>query len=190
MGRLHPEKGVHVLVEAFSRVAAGNPGWSLRVVGPHAESQGGGGEAFLRELVRLAAGHDVRFEGPVFDRASLAALYRAACLFCYPSLAEQGEAFGLAPLEAMACGVAPLVSRLSCFDDFIEDGRTGWRFDHRAADPAGSLAGVLAGLINDEARLEGAGRLAHESATRFSYGAVARRYLEDFHSLVGNEATR
>jgi glycogen synthase len=39
-------------------------------------------------------------------------------------VAETGEAFGVAPIEAMAYGCAPLVSNLACFRDFIEDGVT------------------------------------------------------------------
>jgi glycosyltransferase involved in cell wall biosynthesis len=46
-------------------------------------------------------------------------------MFVYPCLAEQGETFGLAPLEAVACGAVPIVSDLSCFGDFITPGVNG-----------------------------------------------------------------
>ena len=94
VGRLHPEKGVHVLIEAFNRLSALHPAWTLRLVGPAAENQGGGGKAYQQQMEALARGLPVEFTGPILDPRQLAELYRAADLFCYPSLAEKGESFG------------------------------------------------------------------------------------------------
>ena len=79
VGRIHPEKGVHFLVEAFAREARTLfAGWKLMIVGPAEEKFGGGGADFLRSLERLAEGlgDQVTFAGPIFDssdaRANLA----------------------------------------------------------------------------------------------------------------------
>src|SRR5256714_390393 len=135
VGRVHPEKGVHVLVDAFASGArTAFADWKLRIVGPTQTKLGGGGEAYLASLQRAAGKAEGRisFVGPIFDSAKLANAYRNARLFIYPSLAECGESFGLAPLEAMAHGCAVLVSNLDCFGDFIREGETGFIFDHRA----------------------------------------------------------
>ena len=50
MGRVHPEKGVHLLVRAFRRVAESAPKARLRIIGPAEERQGGGGDSYLRML--------------------------------------------------------------------------------------------------------------------------------------------
>jgi glycosyltransferase involved in cell wall biosynthesis len=138
VGRIAREKGLHVLVRAFAVAAAARPGgtdWKLRIIGPHEVAQGGDGPAYLGELRALAQtlGGACEFVGPVFDPDALVDEYRAAAVFAYPSLAEKGEAFGLAALEAMAAGCAVVVSRLTCFDDFIDAGRSGLQFDHRSA---------------------------------------------------------
>ncbi len=184
VGRVHPEKGVHLLVQAFRNLHPQRTAWSLRLVGPVATAQGGGGGGYLKELHQLATGFPVQFSEPIYDLNRLADAYRAADLFCYPSVAEQGESFGVAPLEAMACGVAPVVSALACFADFLTPGETGWRFDHRASNPANALAGQLLAAIGDDARRTATARRAAQAAVRFSLPAVAEDYLKDFDSLL------
>src|SRR5690606_11370196 len=69
-GRLHPEKGVHLLVDAFNRAANGAlRGWTLRLIGPWKTSQGGGGEAYREMLASAAAKSPGRIEllDPIFD---------------------------------------------------------------------------------------------------------------------------
>ncbi len=51
VGRIHPEKGVHLLVEAFRQLAAAiAQGWKLSIVGPWESKLGGGGEAYWNQL--------------------------------------------------------------------------------------------------------------------------------------------
>jgi glycosyltransferase involved in cell wall biosynthesis len=187
VGRIHPEKGIELLLDAFARLpAAQREGWKLLIVGPAEARFGGGGEAFMTGLQKRAAplGEAVQWIGPVFEPAQLAAYYRRASLFVYPSLAERGETFGLAPLEGMAQGCPPLVSELACFRDFIAAGENGFTFDHRAADPAATLAAQLSTLLADPARLAAAGQRARVRAADYELEKIASRYLEDFHSLL------
>ena len=184
VGRLHPEKGVHLLASAYAKVAARHPGWRLRIVGPWKAEEGGGGEAYLQGLRATLAGVAADIVGPLFDPGALAAEYQAASLFCYPSIAETGESFGLAVLEAMACGVPPVVSALDCFRDFVNDGETGWMFDHRSADPAGSLAAALGRAMVENSRAAAMGGRASAFAAGFSYERVAGQYLMDFSRLL------
>ena len=184
VGRLHPEKGVHLLVEAFAAFVKANPSWRLQLVGPVDTSHGGGGENYRQQLATLAAGLPVEFTGPVFDPEKLTALYQQADLFCYPSLAEFGESFGVAPLEAMACGVPVVVSSLECFRDFITAGKNGFFFDHRDENPAAQLAAQLHTTAASPENLARMGQQAVATAQQFSYPAVAKKYLDDFATLT------
>lgn len=190
VGRLHPEKGLHLLVPAFRRLGEAARGWRLRVVGPWEESQGGGGAGYLDSLQASAPGADIDWAGPVFDPEALAQEYARADLFVYPSIAEKGESFGVAPVEAMACGVPAVVSRLACFQDYLVDGSNGWVFDHRAPDPVEALRAALAGAMGDEARRRSAGLLARRTAEGFGVEAVGRQYLEAFARLLARPAGR
>jgi len=188
VGRLAREKGIELLLKAFRSLQVSLPdGWRLRIVGPHEVAHGGDGEEYLTELQRLAQpiGERCEFAGPVFGETALAREYRAAAIFVYPSLAEFGEALPVAPLEAMAGGCAAIVSDLRCFDDYLEDGATGFRFDHRAAEAESDLADQLRSLMTDQElreRVAAAGRCA---AGRFATAPIAARMLADFMTIVG-----
>lgn len=186
-GRIHPEKGVHLLVEAFARLHPAHPDIRLRIMGARTIAAGGGGDEYVGELQKRASGLPVEFLDPVYDRAALARELQAADLYCYPSVAETGESFGVAPLEAMGTGLAPIVSGLTVFRDFIEPGRNGLIFDHRAPDPAGALAAELKKLIVNPRMREEMGRAAHQTAQRFSTEQVASMYLHDFEKLLAME---
>src|SRR4029077_12476654 len=140
VGRVHPEKGLDVLIRAFEQVRIRHLSVRLRIVGPISADEGGGGEAYFAKLRQLANGLPVELCKPEFDVLRLANIYRDADLFCYPSMAEKGEALPVAPLEAMSTGLPVVVSNLECFLDVVKDGKTGLQFDHRASDPAITLA--------------------------------------------------
>ncbi len=153
VGRIAREKGIELLIKALryleQSVSTDLSGWKVRIVGPHEIRKGGDGVEYLRELRGLAESLkcDCEFAGAIFDEHVLITEYRRAMVFVYPSLADTGEAFGLAPLEAMATGCAVVVSNLDCFDDFIDDGVNGLKFDHRSSNPEVSLALTLRRLI-------------------------------------------
>jgi glycosyltransferase involved in cell wall biosynthesis len=180
-GRLHPEKGVHLLLEAFRTLHTQRPATTLTLAGPHSTSEGGGGEAYLARLRELARGLPVTFTGPVHEARALADLYRQHSVFCYPSLADRGESFGLAPLEAMACGAVPIVSANPVFRDFLEPGVHGFTFDHHAPDPAGALATALTRTLDAPAALRST---AGERARAFDAACLAQRWLQCFQRLL------
>ena len=95
-GRVHPEKGLDLLIKAASGLP---PDWQVRIIGPWETSQGGGGKEFLDKLRMLAQGRPVTLHGPEFNMERLAEHYREAAIFVYPSVAEKGETFGLARFE-------------------------------------------------------------------------------------------
>ncbi len=98
VGRLHPLKGVHLLLEAFARAAI--PGATLTVIG------GGGEELRLKRLAaRLGIAARVRWEGQL-PRRELAGHYARHDVFVAPSLYESG---GLTVLEAMLAGLPAIV---------------------------------------------------------------------------------
>ncbi|MGH8095322.1 MAG: glycosyltransferase family 4 protein [Chthoniobacterales bacterium] len=191
VGRVHPEKGIELLLCALPHLPAEILArWKIKIVGPHEVEFGGGGESFLHRMQKLGArsGAQVEWRGKVFDPVELAAQYRSSLVFIYPSIAEGGEAFGVAPLEAMAHGCAPLVSDLACFRDYIVDGVTGFVFDHRGPEPERKLAGRLAELLSGKNQIRQIGEAARAKAVEFDVVKVAQQYLEDFASLVNDDA--
>lgn len=193
VGRIHPEKGVHLLVQAFadlSREVASE--WSLSIVGPAEANLGGGGRDYLVQLERIAARATgkVAFPGPVFDADTLEQHFLSAQLFVYPSLADRGESFGLAPLEAMAHGCAVIVSGLECFADFIRDGETGFVFDHHAPNPAATLRLQIERAILDPKLLSRVAEKGRLKSADYSLDRVAGQFLHDFSSIIAEPDVR
>ena len=180
-GRVHPEKGLEILMRSAPRLS---PEWSVHVVGPWEVTQGGGGKGYLEHLKTLAAGSAVHFHGPEFNSDQLAFHYREAAIFIYPSIAEQGETFGLAPLEAMAWGCAPVVSGLACFRDFIEDQRNGRIFDHRSERPEEELGQILQELCAQTDLRHALAMQASQVRDSHHPRTIAQAFLEDFEAMT------
>jgi glycosyltransferase involved in cell wall biosynthesis len=186
VGRVHPEKGVHLLIEAFVRLPERvHAKWKLVIVGPMETRLGGGGDPYRTQLERAAgeAKNQIELRGPIFGAAELEQQFRAASLFVYPSLAERGETFGLAALEAMAHGCPVLVSSLGCFHDFVEEGVTGFFFDHRLPDPAKDLSNKIAQILEDEALLGRVSEAGWRKSAAYALPRVAEQFLDDFAEL-------
>lgn len=185
VGRIHPEKGLELLLQAALASRQQAPALRFRIVGPWEARFGGGGEAFQRKLSQLAAplGDAVEFVGPVFDEATLASHFASASVFVYPSLAAKGEASPVAPLEALARGCPVVTTDLACFDDTIGSGPFAHRFDHTSPDAARLLAERLAEVVSDRTQWETASIAAIARAQKFSVDQIAEVYLKGFAEL-------
>ena len=180
-GRIHPEKGLELLTKAAHALP---DGWTLSIVGPWKISGGGGGEAYLKTLKTMFDASKVRFIEPIYDIEKLNLLYREAAIFVYPSIAEQGETFGLAPLEAMAWGAVPVVSDLACFKDFIVDGGNGLIFNHRVQDARDQVMACLLRLIGDQALRHRLGEKALNVRVSHSPDSIADLFISDFERVI------
>ena len=186
-GRLHPEKGIELLIEAFSQACRlGLKGWKLRLVGPADTAAGGGGLAWWEALLAQpqAVGLPIEWLGPIYDEQQLQRSYKDASIFVYPSLADQGEAMPIAPIEAMAFGAVPIVSDLACFRDFITPGLNGLVFNHRAADAPARLAQVLLALASDPERRAALAESAIAVRQSHHPTTIARQFLDCFETLI------
>ena len=184
-GRVHPEKGLDILIKAFVLLKNDYPHLQLSIIGSRTIEMGGGGPDYYHYLLSLSGEHKVCFVDPIFDQKQLKEELSLHDIFCYPSVAENGETFGVAPLEAMATGLATIVSALDCFEDFVKDGENALVFNHRQANPEIELVGKIKLLIND---IDLRKKLGYNGAviakTNFSTEKIAREYLKDFEYLL------
>jgi len=190
VGRLHREKGLLLLADALAIVVqtTGLPPWRLLLSGPSDLERGGSGAEFREQLLQKISAalpaSRLTLLDPQFDERALAGVYQRIHVFCYPSLAEQGETFGVAVAEAMAAGAVPVVSQLACFTDFVRDGENGLAFDHRAPDASARLAAALIRLLRDPALRGRYAAAACTTARNYDYPAYAGSLLEDFTQLT------
>jgi glycosyltransferase involved in cell wall biosynthesis len=190
IGRLHREKGLDLLLAALRLLAVEKnlPAWRVMLCGPADVPQGGSGPDYAAGLARQAAEFlpPGRFciLPPVFDDNALKRIYHDTDIFCYPSVAAQGETFGVAIAEAMAAGAVPVVSRLDCFTDFVADGENGLVFDHTAPDAAGRLAAALKKLLADPVLRTRLAAAARRRTEPYGYPRFAGALLADLETLA------
>jgi glycosyltransferase involved in cell wall biosynthesis len=157
-GRLAPEKGVEVAIEAC-RVA----GLGLVVAGEGPERA---------SLERLAGDGSVRFAGRV-DDAELARLRAGARIALVPS--RSAETFGIVAAEAMAAGLPVAGSRVGALPELLEEASLATPGD------ADGLAQAIARVLDDPT----APRRALERARAVCAPELVAQLLADVYASVG-----
>ncbi len=186
-GRIHPEKGLHLLVEAWHRLRARGLDTTLRLVGPAGLGDGGGGDDYMRRLRSLAGDAPFELPGGVADPTALADELRSADLYCYPSIAARGEASPVAPLEAMACGLPPVVADLPQYAAYIRNDETGLVFRRGEAE-IDEITAALERLAGDAELRSRLSTNAIAAASRYGLDRIADAYLDEFATSI--EAAR
>jgi len=168
LARLHPKKGLDVLIPAWAAAGAVRGDWELVIAGPDELNHRAEAETWVRQH-RLE--NCVRFVGTV-SGADKVALLRSADAFILPS---HSEGFSVAILEAMACAV-PVIATHACNFPELEAEGGGWLCHAETADVARTLAAVFA-ADPDELRSRGATarRLVEE---RYTWPIIAETVLD------------
>ena len=98
-------------------------------------------------------------------------------------LPSELESFGLAALEAMACEVPAIASKVGGLPEVIDHGVTGFLAPVGDVD---TMSRYAIELLSDESRLREMGRRAREVAqTRFSSASIIAQYEEFYEAVVG-----
>lgn len=204
VARFSPEKGLHILIDAFKLVSERFPDATLEIAGRHASQlprallfalsdQGtraelapfydrDTGDNYFRHLERqvrrLGLTERVSFPGYVPHHA-IVRRYHAADLLVFPSVWP--EAFGLPIVEAMAAGVPVVATRLGAFPELIEDGTSGLLVERGSP---GALAEAITRLLGDQglrARMRSAA--SQHVRAQFAWPVVAERLLGHYRRL-------
>jgi L-malate glycosyltransferase len=163
-------KRVKDVVRVFARIHRAMPA-TLVMIGDGPERVDAENEA--REL---GVSHDVRFLGRL---DSVASLLQASDLFILPS---QTESFGLAALEAMACGAPVVASRAGGLTEVIDDGVNG------ILEPVGSVEAMgrrAVELLRDPERHAALRTAAIAKAHDFSADQIVPMYEAFYADVLG-----
>jgi len=169
VGRLSEEKGLRTLVAAWKRLGNRLP---LRVVGD------GPLRAELEARVGQRGLSGVTFHGHLTPD-HLTPVMKSARFLVFPS--EGYETFGRVAVEAFACGVPVIASRLGAMQEIVEDGRTGLHFTPGDAD---DLAAKVEWAWTHPTEMQEMGRAAR-AEYEFKYTAERNyRMLMDIYRKV------
>jgi spore coat protein SA len=162
VGRVSPEKGLHVLVDALDRVVTVHPEIRLTVLGeespvPYEFAVKISKDDLVRRLARFYGGSYLqqlreRMSDAVAERVTFVdrvphertrRYYDEADIFVFPSIFE---AFPIPPIEAMAAGLPVIASRAGGVVESVVHDRTGMLVERE--DPVG-LADAILRLADD-----------------------------------------
>jgi glycosyltransferase involved in cell wall biosynthesis len=177
LGRYSLPKGVAYGAAALNRLLARHPGLRVTFLGT-----GGSADAVLGGF-DLAV-HDRIEVIPRYTRDELPHLLAGHQIKLFPTL---DEGFGMALLEAMACGLAPVATATSGPREFLSDGVDALLVPPR---DSAALETALERLITDRPLLERMRRAAHETAQGFSWDSIARRTLALYEEMVARKGRR
>ena len=170
-GTLVERKGAEPLIRAWKAVVARDPKAHLLLLGK------GPLVPPLQQLVRdLGIEGSVTFHG---HTPKVAEFLHATDIFVLPSL-QEGMPNTL--LEAMACGLPAVATRIGGVVDVMQDGESGIVVE--PGDSEGLAAGILR-YLEDKDFAELAGRSAHGTIReRFSLDTIAARYVDLYRKLA------
>lgn len=185
LARIAPEKGLHLLVEAFAmareRLVADGVRVRLRAAG----WLGAKDRPYLDGIVRDAAarglGDDFRYEGEL-DRDAKLRFLRELDVLSVPAVYP--EAKGIPVLEALASGVPVVQPRSGSFPELVEGTGGGLLVEPESAS---ALADGLVALLRDPQRRRELGARGREAVRRdHSDEAAARRTLALYAEVVAS----
>ncbi|MFL6229680.1 MAG: glycosyltransferase family 4 protein [Pyrinomonadaceae bacterium] len=184
-GRVAPEKGLHVLADAYRLLRGRGDLEAARLeVGGYLAPEH---KNYLQEIERgmrdAGLAGEFHYRGEL-DRDAKIEFLGGLDVFSLPATYDEPK--GLSLLEAMACGVPLVVPRRGAFTEVIE--RTGGGLLVEP-DDAAALAGGLLAIKNDPARAAKLGRAGAEGVgAHYSVARMAERALEVYAGVMGDAA--
>jgi glycosyltransferase involved in cell wall biosynthesis len=178
LSRLHPKKGLDLLLPAFANLQRDDV--ALVLAGPGDPDYVA---ALEQQCRQYGIDERVVFTGMLNGQERIDAL-RAADLFVLPSYQEN---FGIAVVESLATGTPVIISDQVNLADQIEKHHVG----QVIPTDAGSLTTALALWLNDQRRRDQAAQLAKPFASRYDFANVAHDWQRTFGELgIGRLAKR
>jgi len=177
VGQLSRRKGVHLVLEAFDRLAERYPDVQLRIVGDRLQDPSYA-EGLERQYDRYIREGRVVFTGPA-KREQVAAELSRCSLLCLPSFYEASP---VVVIEAMAAAKPVVATRAGDVDDLLGNGNAGVVVD--VGDVVGLTTAIDALLADPTARRE-MGRRAREAARRRAAPeAIARQTVAVYRQVL------
>ncbi len=181
LGRIAPEKGLHLLVEAYMLFRKQNNGMEARLeaagwIAPECKSYL---DEIKQSFAKAGLAPEFHYRG-VLDRVEKIGFLRSLDVMSVPATYDEPK--GVSLLEAMACGVPVVQPRRGAFTEIVEKTSGGLLVE---PDNAQSLAGGLLEIFRSPARAEEFGRNGAQGVRRhYSAAHMADRALAAYENVI------
>jgi glycosyltransferase involved in cell wall biosynthesis len=174
LGRIHKIKGLDILVQAFQKLALEYPDLYLIVVGPDNDGYGDEVKGWLQQAGLMSK---TIFTGMLTGQDKLAAFVDAAC-FVLPSYSEN---FGMAVVEAMACGTPVIISNMVGIYEELAKKNAAIVVETKAQSVYDGIKKLLANSHNTQKMAVNGQRLVREY---YDVEKVAERMIEKYREVI------
>lgn len=178
VGRVHPQKGVEVLIRAWQEVCQAQPAARLLLLGQGPEHERPERERLHQLAAELGLSASLLFLG---HREPVLPYLQAADVFVLPSFFE---GLSIALLEAMACGLAVVTTNIGGTREVIRPAVEGLLIE---PGDVSALAAALKRVLQDGALAGQLGRAARRRVeTHYAADLYIARYAELYTRLAGS----
>jgi glycosyltransferase involved in cell wall biosynthesis len=180
LGRLHPKKGLDILLHAWARLQDRHPDWELSIAGSDQSYYGVTGyQTEMQQLAEVLRLRRAQFVGDVHGKEKRA-LLASASLFILPT---RNENFGVAVAEALSWAIPCIVTKEAPWRGLLDHG-AGWWVDCDVDAVAGALDHAMS--LEDDARRKMGVRGREWACVAFAWPAVARKMAITYEWLRGS----
>lgn len=176
LSRLHPVKGLPMLLEAWRDVAPRD--WKLVIAGT---DDAGCGPELARRAQEMGIAAEVEFTGPLFENDKSLAIAQAD-FFVLPSYSEN---FGIVVAEALSHGV-PVLTTTGCPWRELETFQCGWWVAPTVSGIRDGLAKAFAATSESRRQMGLRGRRLIEE--RYQWPAIAEKFRQFYRWLIDGGA--
>lgn len=193
IGNYHPRKGHEVLLRAMAAVVKSEPRARLVIIGIGTEAL----LPLIRDLkldqyVTLTGRLDIPITGATQGDSSrgqtqpdyVAAILKSSDMYVSAGTFEGTEGLSLAVLEALACGLPIVATRISGNVDIIKDGQNGLLVQPSVPEP---LAEQMLRLLNDQGLRVQLAENARVTGRGYQWREIALQYLEVYREVLENK---
>jgi len=173
LSALYPLKGPYVLLKAIPYIVKKCKGTIFIFVG------GGDINKYKELSEEIGVQKYVRFTGYIEEKLK-PLYYKAADVFVLPSI-ETFESFGIVNLEAMACGVPIIASKIGGVPDVVKNGKNGLLVPPK--DPK-ALADAIIYLLENEDIRRRMGERGKDMVKSYSWEKIAEQYEKVYKELL------
>jgi len=177
IGNIRRVKGIDILVEAAAKVARHFPNAIFLVVGRNSEPAHF--QEIQERIVALGMEKNVRFLG---ESENIFPYLKMSEVFFLPS---RSEGFSNALIEAMACGLPCVATRVGGNSEAMEDGRSGYLVESENADASAERILMLLRNPAEAARMGAAGK--ETVGRKFTADVMMRTLMECYDSLLAEK---
>lgn len=183
--RLEKNKGIFNLIKAVQIIKKEMPEIKLLIIGSGSQK-----EKLQKYINKKSLEQNVIFSGWLNSADDVARAYNSAKIFVNPSFNEGGPRV---LLEAMACGLPAVTTRVGVALDIVEDPSTG---SGQAPEGSGQATGIfidwkakdmaekIIGLLEDEKQIEKIGQAGKLIAQQFEKKAMIKNYAQKIKEIA------